>query len=811
MTRSLASYRSLWVWAPLLLLAACGPAPTISSFTAEPDHIHFGDSTRLSWAVKDAASLEVDNGAGAVAKDATGISVTPTQTTTYTLTAKNTWGATSTAQVTVTLVPQLQVVGGTYNAGGALGLTLAALLRDTAGVPPAADTALTISPPPTASSTTPFTVTCPGRQALCMLALPSQAPASGNYQARATVSGTDITVTFPVNITSRLPQAAPIVVSRQSATTLQANWQPVDGAASYRVTPIDFSAPDQPFGQPQVVTGLTATVTTSQPMSSTGIYGVAVEAAPMDLSYQTAPAPLKTPNISRALGRNGGRPDGWQYFDPSRWSGNTLTVNFTDLQPSESLAIIVINAGGSENAASQLTVTGTGTPPPPPPLAPTRLLADASADGLGLRTPDAWHQLERQEEASIVAGIKSGALPRRAAPAPRLPTPMPAAPASTNFCVRQGLSNPPYYVRKNATLKAETTHVVIYVDNNDLSQYTAQEPGIWDTLTNLWETKIYPGDTGTFGAESDVDGNGKLIVFLSGELGAPTSSGILLGYYAANDVYYSQDTTAACTAANGKGSNYADMFYLNSLNNILAAGATATDTINRVYPDTLAHEFQHLINFNQHVFVHQGGTLEDTWINEGLSMVAEEIGGYGWNIDKGRRTGALYMDRLTGANLSYNGRSLTYWEGDPVGNYEAAHSFFRYYTDRVGSQILGSLVQTDQVGLTNLSSALGLSFARAYAEWTTAVFFSNELLTPVVDQFDFKGANWTPLHTQLRHLNYVSLPANSPQSLLLRKDGWNAFLTGYAVGGAGSITLTTSETVKPTVVVARFTGTLPTK
>jgi hypothetical protein len=43
-------------------------------------------------------------------------------------------------------------------------------------------------------------------------------------------------------------------------------------------------------------------------------------------------------------------------------------------------------------------------------------------------------------------------------------------------------------------------------------------------------------------------------------------------------------------------------------------------------PPVFIHEFQHMISFNQHVLVRQG-TSEDTWLNEGLSHFAEELGG----------------------------------------------------------------------------------------------------------------------------------------------------------------------------------------
>lgn len=42
------------------------------------------------------------------------------------------------------------------------------------------------------------------------------------------------------------------------------------------------------------------------------------------------------------------------------------------------------------------------------------------------------------------------------------------------------------------------------------------------------------------------------------------------------------------------------------------------------YRSLLVHEFQHLINFHQHILV-RGGTSEATWLDEGLSHVAEDL------------------------------------------------------------------------------------------------------------------------------------------------------------------------------------------
>jgi peptidoglycan/xylan/chitin deacetylase (PgdA/CDA1 family) len=72
--------------------------PVINSFSANPSTITTGSSTQLSWSVTGASSTSIDNGVGVVT--GTSVNVSPTQTTTYTLTAINP-GGTTTAAITV--------------------------------------------------------------------------------------------------------------------------------------------------------------------------------------------------------------------------------------------------------------------------------------------------------------------------------------------------------------------------------------------------------------------------------------------------------------------------------------------------------------------------------------------------------------------------------------------------------------------------------------------------------------------------------------------------------------------------------------
>ena len=81
-------------------------APLIESFTANPETIESGQSTTLSWEINNAISASIDQGIGDIDPVSGSITVTPDQSTTYTLTATNPGGET-TATVTVTVSSNL--------------------------------------------------------------------------------------------------------------------------------------------------------------------------------------------------------------------------------------------------------------------------------------------------------------------------------------------------------------------------------------------------------------------------------------------------------------------------------------------------------------------------------------------------------------------------------------------------------------------------------------------------------------------------------------------------------------------------------
>jgi hypothetical protein len=85
------------------------PAPEIKDFTADPAAIKRGESATLTWQTAYTGSCVIEPGVGAVDPNGS-VSVAPTDTTIYTLTAEGT-GGTDTATVTVTIENSAPKVG----------------------------------------------------------------------------------------------------------------------------------------------------------------------------------------------------------------------------------------------------------------------------------------------------------------------------------------------------------------------------------------------------------------------------------------------------------------------------------------------------------------------------------------------------------------------------------------------------------------------------------------------------------------------------------------------------------------------------
>ncbi|WP_339193842.1 Ig-like domain-containing protein [Aeribacillus sp. FSL W8-0870] len=202
----------------------------------------------------------------------------------------------------------------------------------------------------------------------------------------------------------------------------------------------------------------------------------------------------------------------------------------------------------------------------------------------------------------------------------------------------------------SAKLLYSGTKTNVWVYDNQITEADAQKLG------QEFDQEIYRLITQNFASESDVDGNGKIhILCYDIQDGFAGFGGYIAGYFYGGDLH---DIPY---------SNKSEIFYIDTYP--LMGTGTEKD-VSAAY-ETLAHEFQHMVNFNQNVFIENGSQM-DTWLDEALSMAAEHI-----------YTGKPLTNYIYYYNISTsitNGHSLLYWDdnGDTLSNYSLSYLFGQY-------------------------------------------------------------------------------------------------------------------------------------
>jgi hypothetical protein len=290
------------------------------------------------------------------------------------------------------------------------------------------------------------------------------------------------------------------------------------------------------------------------------------------------------------------------------------------------------------------------------------------------------------------------------------------------------------FLETSATAKVVGDRVAVYVDDAaPPGGYT--DPDLAD-VASLFDDHLYPIDTVAFGRESDIDGNGVVIVLLTHLVNAlspdcATSGSVILGYFFGADLLPQ-------SAAN-PGSNEAEIFY-----GLVPDPSNPDCDISEEFalshlPTTFIHEFQHMISFNQHRLV-RGGSGEDTWLNEGLSHFAEELGAR-QVPDAECPTGDCANDFLATGNLPNAFAYLASPEdhfliepGSSTGGLEergANWLFVRWMVDHfatdsvLGTDLTRRLVATGLVGSANVAAQTGTAVSILVPEWQASNYLDN--------------------------------------------------------------------------------------
>ena len=129
-------------------------------------------------------------------------------------------------------------------------------------------------------------------------------------------------------------------------------------------------------------------------------------------------------------------------------------------------------------------------------------------------------------------------------------------------------------------------------------------------------------------AEPSVESYQHVVLFFTravNELTPPSVNYYVGGFFFSRDLFPTTQNNGVAGCAT---SNFAEMFYMLAPDpaGIINGNTRTIDFVKSVTVATLAHEFQHLINASRHLYVNLGSSaFEDTFLDEGLAHVAEEL------------------------------------------------------------------------------------------------------------------------------------------------------------------------------------------
>ncbi len=339
------------------------------------------------------------------------------------------------------------------------------------------------------------------------------------------------------------------------------------------------------------------------------------------------------------------------------------------------------------------------------------------------------------------------------------------------------------YSTVTARLVYTGTNILLYVDNQPTASTTFTDAE-YESFGRQFDQDLYPIDIAAFGSVSDIDANGKTFVLFTPLVNRLTLSSGSCGSYVAgffNGADLSGNTNA----------NRAEIFY-SSVPGEPAGGPTCTslglDVVRRSAPATFIHELQHMISYNQHVLTRSAGT-EAVWLNEGLSHMAEELGGKLYETrypcpnlppcpPAGRAsTAQIFPDSAQGFLPPNFGNAYDFFSSrleysltSPTGfgtieERGVSWLFLRYLVDQKGSSKLGELVQTRNIGTANVEAVAAETFPRLYADFLTATLlddYPGATAGQIPTRFQYTSRNLRAIYARLNSIASAQYPTPYP-------------------------------------------------
>jgi hypothetical protein len=459
-------------------------------------------------------------------------------------------------------------------------------------------------------------------------------------------------------------------------------------------------------------------------------------------------------------------------------------------------------AATTPDVSSGFSLTGSVAAPLAAPPAASLAAGGAS---LAQRFHDHLRLIESQLAAEArAAGVRQPAPGVQPAPATITP-PVVGAKRSFKVC---GNIDCNALATVSATAWYVGSHAAVFLD--DSAPAGGFTPTDLQQVGQQFDTDLYPVDHAAFGAESDIDSNGVVIILLTPKVNAlvgrpECSTSFVTGFFFGADI----DPTFRSSYNNG------EVFYgfvpdpLGTVSCVYSA-----PLVRRTISVTFIHEFQHMISFNQHALV-RNGTTEVLWLNEALSHLAEELGGRHFDsLGIDTTASRFYIGNFYNASqyLTDPGSAALVTDVAPgdLAQRGGAWLFVRYLMDRFGAQTPRSLVNSSLRGAANVAQATGTAFATLLGRWALAVYASDLAgFTPPAelryDSWHFRST-FASLHAQSptdfpRAFPLVPLAATagavSTTGTLTSGSGSYVLVTQPSAAGSFTVTLRPSGTAFP--------------
>ena len=325
-------------------------------------------------------------------------------------------------------------------------------------------------------------------------------------------------------------------------------------------------------------------------------------------------------------------------------------------------------------ASARLAAPAESGPPPASPTSTPRPLPTAGLAELEAETP-------ARDLVALAERL------RHVAPA-ALPTPGPPADHPVGYHDRFDIADQvnKRYFSVGATVRARTVHAYFYVEDDLEFDAAALQQA-----AQAFEAQVYPTDVRDFGQPRlpGVDGDRRISIVNAAIPGVG-------GYFSASDEY---------PRAVVPYSNQREAIYVNALS--VRIGTPA-------YLSTLAHELQHMIHWNVR-------PDDDSWMNEGMSVMAQHLNGF--------PAGEVVPLFLGATDTQLDG-----WAPDAVAaapHYGAAYLFLQYLVEHEGGPgILKELLASKAPGLTMIDDILrrrpgNQTLDNVFADWVVANFLND--------------------------------------------------------------------------------------